>query len=164
MNVHPHTPINLTLTLAQVEQLGQALGARPYGEVEALVMSLRLQTQAQLTAANPVPEPASSPQEDPALDHRKERHVETVYSALSSLKLAESARRLGLGSFNPEPLPGEPVDEDYGAVGQLISSAMHHLDEALPSGQRSRASAAYAALRIGTVKLGEWLARRGVRV
>lgn len=76
------------------------------------------------------------------------------------LTRAEDCRR------EPQTLDATPIAGlfDYAASGQAIASAMHHLDEALPTGQKCRAEAAYIALAIGAIELGKWLTAKGYNV
>jgi hypothetical protein len=73
----------------------------------------------------------------------------------SLLKVEELRRESP--SFNNYPsLPGL----DYAEPGMKISLAMHHLDEALPNGQRERALAAMMMLESGTHDLRRYLSVR----
>lgn len=53
---------------------------------------------------------------------------------------------------------------DYGSAGNLLDRAIHHLDEALPTGQKRRAELAFAMLRQGCEELGVWLRAKGYKV
>lgn len=79
-------------------------------------------------------------------------------AARDCLDLAENSRRSGDGTLDVSPA-ADP-SEDYAACTTLISQAMHHLDEALPNGQRIRTLSAYAALEYGTRALGAYLKPR----
>lgn len=83
-------------------------------------------------------------------------HQITSYGdAQAALKGAEGARREPLGSLDVSP--AKNPEEDYAAAGMAITSGLQHLDEALPGGQRQRTLHAYAALRWGVWKLGQYL-------
>lgn len=73
------------------------------------------------------------------------------------LKLAENVRREPAAGFAIRP--AESPDADYAAAMLLISGAMHHLDESLPSRQVVRTEAALSALLIGAELLRQALQR-----
>ncbi len=79
---------------------------------------------------------------------------------------AESNRRENSNSAMAAPLTGHEVRriDDYAASSLLIDSAIHHLGEALPTGQAERAAAAYRALSIGVNELGNWMRAKGYNV
>lgn len=53
---------------------------------------------------------------------------------------------------------------DYAIAGTLIDNATHHLDEALPTGQKRRAELAFRRLRRGVDELAVWLRAKGYEV
>ena len=64
-------------------------------------------------------------------------------------------------------VPTTPVNTpitDYATAGLYVQRAMHHLDEALPTGQRTRAELAMHMLRRGTEELAVWMRARGYTV
>lgn len=75
------------------------------------------------------------------------------------------AQRREAPTISGWPLKREPGDEspllDYGTAGGLIDRAKHHLDEALPGGQKLRAVYAYEMLVRGVADLGEWMVKKG---
>ena len=75
-------------------------------------------------------------------------------------KAAEKYRR------EQPSLSTTPIDGimDYSSAGNAIAQAMHHLDEALPTGQRIRGQYAYDLLKIGVDKLGVWMRQKGYDV
>ena len=73
------------------------------------------------------------------------------------LKRAEAHRR-EKGTVSTVPVF---ATEDYASCGQAITLAMHHLDEALPSGQRCRARASYFALQEAVAALGLYMLEAG---
>lgn len=75
------------------------------------------------------------------------------------LKIAESVRREPAASFTLKP--SETPDADYAAAMLLVSGAMHHLEESLPSRQAVRTDAALSALLIGAELLRQALQRYG---
>lgn len=52
------TPIQLTLTLEEINQLLKALGKEPFAEVEGLVERIRKQTFAQMQQSQQTPDPS----------------------------------------------------------------------------------------------------------
>lgn len=78
-----------------------------------------------------------------------------VAHAKRMLAIAESNRREPAATFTLTA-PANP-DADYAAAALLIAQALQHLDEALPSRQFLRASAALSALLIGTELLQQSL-------
>lgn len=82
--------------------------------------------------------------------------------ALQMLHDAEANRRSKAPLFETGPVPGHPVEGDWGAAGMIIQRAMHHLEEALPNGQVARAQPALGALMIGIDLLVRNLSLRGV--
>jgi hypothetical protein len=72
----------------------------------------------------------------------------------------ESAKERPVGLARP--LPVEVFD--YSGSAQLITSAMMHLDEGLPLGQRQRCEHAYKALMQGAAELGVWMRAHGFNV
>lgn len=75
------------------------------------------------------------------------------------LRIAESVRREPAAGF--AIAPSETPDADYAAAMLLVSGAMHHLDESLPSRQVVRTEAALSALLIGAELLRQALQRYG---
>jgi hypothetical protein len=53
---------------------------------------------------------------------------------------------------------------DYAASCQAVSLAVHHLDEALPTGQAERVAASYPMLLLGVIELGKWLQAKGYKI
>lgn len=53
---------------------------------------------------------------------------------------------------------------DYSHGALKIQVAQHHLDEALPNGQKERTTVAFRLLVEGTAELRAWLVERGVEV
>ena len=53
---------------------------------------------------------------------------------------------------------------DYAASCQAVSLAVHHLDEALPTGQAERVAASYPMLLLGVIELGKWLQAKGYNI
>ena len=87
--------------------------------------------------------------------------VAVSHARLELIK-AERARREPNGSFSPSAKTGADPDDDWGVAGQIVQSAMGHLDEAMPNGQRERATAALTALTLGVALLTRALEERGV--
>lgn len=77
------------------------------------------------------------------------------------MRQAESHRR-ELATMDATPVA--PLTLDYSGPGMFIQRAMHHLDEALPNGQRLRAEIAYRMLQRGTAELGVWMRAKGYDV
>lgn len=53
---------------------------------------------------------------------------------------------------------------DYASAGNLIDQAIHHLDEALPVGQKRRAELAFAMLDKGVEQLRVWMREKGYEI
>ena len=78
--------------------------------------------------------------------------------AMKCLRLAEAHRReKALMSTVPHP----ECNTDYGEAGQVVATAMGHLDEALSVGQRNRAVHAYVALQAGVAAMGTYMHAAG---
>jgi len=77
------------------------------------------------------------------------------------LDMAETCRREPRGFETDNRSPGPP---DMGASLSDILTAVHHLRESLPNGQRVRTVAAAAALHRATSDLVRWLEGRGVHM
>lgn len=65
-------------------------------------------------------------------------------------------------TMRTEPIRAEIVD--YSTAGLHIDKAMHHLNEALPIGQRMRAESSMRLLRRGVEELAVWMRARGYDV
>jgi hypothetical protein len=76
------------------------------------------------------------------------------------IEAAELVRRTGAGTFDAGPTSDGNPAADWAAACILISRAVHHLDEALPSGQKERTIHAFGALLLGVELLEAALARR----
>lgn len=61
-------------------------------------------------------------------------------------------------TMDVSPIPGAP---DYGQCGHMISTAMIHLDESIPMGQKDRTVAAFRLLQIGAAGMEAWLTAKG---
>ena len=66
-------------------------------------------------------------------------------------------------SISAAPLK-DSVIVDYSTAGTRIENAMHHLNEALPTGQRTRGELALQNLRRGVEELSVWMRARGYTV
>lgn len=73
------------------------------------------------------------------------------------IKRAEDNRR------EEHTVPAQPIRgiTDYAPASQWIETAMHHLDEGLPNGQKERCEAALGLLALGFLELWEWCEARG---
>lgn len=56
------------------------------------------------------------------------------------------------------------VGIDYATAGTLIDRGVHHLDEALPVGQKKRAELAFRMLESGVDQLRIWMQAKGYSV
>lgn len=65
-------------------------------------------------------------------------------------------------TLDATPLPSVPVD--YAQAGTKIDIALHHLNEALPTGQRIRGSIAMRQLMAAVIELQEWMRAKGYDV
>lgn len=121
--------------------------------------------------------PAPAPQDEPVTSGETESpaqvlvpqpaqtaYLKSYHAAKNHLEWAEQCRRKEDGGFRVTPLSSEHPDDDYAAVGVLISTAMQHLDESIPNGQIDRTAHAYRALEYGAERLGAWLRKRNVIV
>jgi hypothetical protein len=88
---------------------------------------------------------------------------QSVEAAQQMLAYAEKMRRVGNNTFDASPLKDIHPSGDWAAAGVLVSQAMHHLDESLPSGQLERTAAALGALRIGAQLMQTALGVRNVK-
>lgn len=67
----------------------------------------------------------------------------------------------------PKTMGTEPINAavpDYANSAGLVSQAMHHLDEALPTGQKRRAELAHRMLTQGVQELSMWMRAKGYDV
>lgn len=169
------TPFTVTLLAEQWIAIGDLLGTLPWVQANPILTSIGDQHKMQLLAmareTNAIPTPRTEELKAPmaGLEADVEAGEPEILEASLSyakgcLRIAEAHRRQDEGSMNVSPLPEETVDDDYAVATVLISAAMHHLDEALPSGQEPRASNAFTALEEGTRRLRLWLERRGVNL
>lgn len=83
-------------------------------------------------------------------------------SLTEELSVLEHLRRGGDGTLNVDP-PQNP-DDDYACALQRVQTALHHLDESLPNGQRARTEAAMRLLIRGTAELQAFLSARGLEL
>lgn len=178
VSVPVETPVSWSLNIAEAQWVlnqinnAQNLAGMPVMQVAVLVQRLQaMTTQAVQNFINP-------PQQFTDAEHVKAiegslvessfdkavaelgrqdawYEVETYEEMQDALKDAEACRREPLGSLDVSPAANP--QEDYAAAGMAITAGLQHLDEALPGGQRGRALHAYAALRWGVWKLGEYL-------
>lgn len=91
------------------------------------------------------PEPAPTPAAETAAD--------TPRWAEGSCALAEKLRHEPR-NFVPDPIPGVI---DYAMAAGWVARALHHLDEALPSGQRARTLVALELMEQGVKHLRKWV-------
>lgn len=161
VNLPNEAPCPLSGTnFADVALIQEALSALPYGRVGVLMARLNamaaqaIQDYLNPPPFSPMPEPPPAPIS--LLEHPLLGPVADHETACLMLKQAEEHRRAGDGTLAKVVCHPE---EDYAAATLLVARAMHHLDEALPNGQRERTLAAYGALRFGVYSLGQYLAR-----
>lgn len=64
-------------------------------------------------------------------------------------------------TLNAWPLNGHPELRDYAGSGAMISAAIHHLDEGIPTGQKRRVELALDLLVTGAHDLTAWLRAKG---
>jgi len=74
-------------------------------------------------------------------------------------KEAEEQRREP-ATFDTTPFPPDEVI-DYGPAAGMIGTALHHLDEALPGGQKVRSEKAVLLATFGLQALAIWLRKKG---
>lgn len=79
--------------------------------------------------------------------------------------LADTAERFRREptTMNASPLNVHGV-LDYATAAQMITTAMHHLDESIPNGQKERTEQSMTLLRLGATQLGAWLDAKGYQV
>lgn len=82
------------------------------------------------------------------------------------LRDAENLRREKptLDAYPIQPTPDKNPVSDYSTSGQVMESALGHLRESVPNGQRNRTVAAFKALELAVVQQKEWLLRKGYDV
>ena len=90
------------------------------------------------------------------LSERKEEFAKALLSD------AERMRRERT-SMDAHPLK-DPTVIDYGRSGQAMESAMGHLRESVPNGQRVRTEAAFHALVLSVEQHRLWLRAKGYNV
>jgi DNA-binding transcriptional LysR family regulator len=83
---------------------------------------------------------------------------EVVRRKASGLLMEAEKRRREGPTVSVAPIAGVI---DYSAASLWLGAAMHHLDEALPSGQRERAAVALELLELGARHLRIWMDRKG---
>lgn len=174
--VEAGTPFTVTLPAEHWIAIGDLIGTLPWTQADPILTSIKDQHQMQLLeGARKLAETrdkTASPTEGKSpfaterlgafLADEPEFIDASLNHAKECLRLAEMCRRQGEGTMSTSPRAGETVDDDYAVATLLISGAMQHLDEALPSGQGDRASTAFTALEEGTRRLRLWLEGRGV--
>lgn len=166
--------VNLRVNVREVVTLLEGLGYLPMNRAQVIAGRVQaMLNQAALDFINP-PKAVSGlpPRGEPMMGDedginkatawRHQWHqVWTNTEAHKALAAAEAARR-GFEGKNADNgtldvQPAAHPDDDYAAATTFISHAVHHLDEGLPNGQRTRCTHAYAALRYGVWKLGQFL-------
>ena len=78
----------------------------------------------------------------------------------AKLAWAESHRR-ERPTLDAAPIAGVL---DYAAAAQAITHGLHHLDEALPNGQKERAEAGLMLALAGVIELAKWMRAKGYTV
>lgn len=111
--------------------------------------------QVQVTRAMPLSERVSLALGQQAIP---EELLRELFNSLGAR--AESYRR-EKPTLDATPITGVL---DYAASCQAVSLAVHHLDEALPTGQAERVAASYPMLLLGVIELGKWLQAKGYKI
>ena len=157
---HPPT-YEVTLTPQELDGVCQLIATQAYNVAAPLLQKIDLQVRLQLQRAEQkIAAGGVRAEEKAALFSADLLRAESYADALERLRGAEQNRRSGDGTLDVTPGADDAVDDDYAASTTLISTAMGHLDESLPNGQRRRTLSAFAALEYGTRALGAWLGQR----
>lgn len=89
--------------------------------------------------------------------------VALVRAMAEKLANEAEAQRRELPTLSVSPFENDLMI-DYATAAQMIATAMHHLDESLPGGQRKRTEVAMMLATIGLKALGVWLEAKGCEV